>query len=125
MLNNLLTNAARHSPEATPIRVAAAPDGAHVGVSVADDGEGVAPERLPHLFHRHAGIEEGGGGGSGLLPKPRSRTMASSPGFAHRANAPPITFSFDETPNNSPWTDRTARWDSGTVNRKGAGTSGW
>jgi len=66
VLDNLLTNAARHSPEAAPIRVAAERDGAHVAVSVADDGEGVAPERLAHLFRRHAGLDGGVGGGSGL-----------------------------------------------------------
>ncbi len=66
VLNNLLSNAARHSPEAAPIRVAAVRDGAHVAVSVADDGEGVAPERLAHLFRRHAGMDGGVGGGSGL-----------------------------------------------------------
>ena len=66
ILDNLLTNAARHSPEASPIRVAAEPDEAHVAVSVADNGEGIAPEQLPHLFRRHAGIDEGVGGGSGL-----------------------------------------------------------
>ena len=66
VLDNLLTNAARHAPEAAPIRVAAVRDGAHVAVSVADDGEGIAPERIPHLFRRHAGIDGGVGGGSGL-----------------------------------------------------------
>ena len=66
VLDNLLTNAARHSPEAAPIRVAAEPEGAHVAVSVADDGEGIAPERLAHLFRRHAGLDGGVGGGSGL-----------------------------------------------------------
>ena len=65
VLDNLLTNAARHSPEASPIRVAAQADGAHVAVSVTDSGEGVPPERLVHLFRRHAGLD-GGGGGSGL-----------------------------------------------------------
>ena len=66
VLDNLLGNAARHSPEAAPIRVAAARDGALVAVSVADDGEGIAPERLAHLFRRHAGMDGGVGGGSGL-----------------------------------------------------------
>ena len=66
VLDNLLANAARHSPEGSPIRVAAQPDGALVAVSVADDGEGIAPEQLAHLFRRHAGIDEGVGGGSGL-----------------------------------------------------------
>ena len=57
VLDNLLANAARHSPETSPIRVAAAQDGAHVAVSVADEGEGVAPDALPHLFSRHTGAD--------------------------------------------------------------------
>ena len=67
VLDNLLSNAARHSPEGIPIRVAATRDGAVVDVSVADGGEGVPPERLPHLFRRHAGAGEGGGSGLGLV----------------------------------------------------------
>ena len=67
VLNNLFDNAARHSPEASPIRVAAEREGAHVAVSVADSGVGVGPERLPHLFRRHTGIDEGGGSGLGLV----------------------------------------------------------
>ena len=55
VLNNLLANAARHSPPSSVIRVAAAREGEHVAVSVADDGEGVAPELLPHLFRRNVG----------------------------------------------------------------------
>ncbi len=66
VLDNLLANAARHSPEIAPIRVAASRDGAQVEVSVTDAGEGVPPERLPHLFHRHAGGDAREGGGSGL-----------------------------------------------------------
>ncbi len=67
VLDNLLSNAARHSPETAPIRVAAERDGAQVDVSVADAGEGVPAERLPHLFRRHAGTGEGGGSGLGLV----------------------------------------------------------
>ena len=55
VLNNLLANAARHSPASSVIRVAASRDGEHVAFSVADDGEGVAPELLPHLFRRNVG----------------------------------------------------------------------
>ncbi len=54
VLNNLLSNAARQSPESAPIRVAAVRDGAHVAVSVADEGRGVAPDRLAHLFRKYA-----------------------------------------------------------------------
>ena len=68
VLDNLLANAARHSPETSPIRVAAARDGAHVAISVADEGEGVAPDALPHLFSRHTGADpRGRGSGLGLV----------------------------------------------------------
>ena len=66
VLNNLFSNAARHSPETSPIRVAAVHGGEEVEVSVTDAGEGVPPERLPHLFRRHAGVDAREGGGSGL-----------------------------------------------------------
>ena len=67
VLNNLFANAARHAPESSPIRVSAAPDGAHVAISVTDRGRGVPPERLPHLFRKHARVDdEGGIGGTGL-----------------------------------------------------------
>ena len=70
VLNNLFSNAARHAPETTPIRVVAAPDGVHVAVSVSDEGRGVPPEQLPHLFRKHAGLagddRERGGGRYGL-----------------------------------------------------------
>ena len=70
VLNNLLSNAARHSNVLSPIRVTAVPDGVHVAFSVADDGVGVPAERLPHLFRKFSQIdgEERGReiGGSGL-----------------------------------------------------------
>ena len=66
VLNNLFSNAARHSPESSPIRVSAVRDGAHVAVAVADEGRGVAPELVPHLFRKHAGAGEGGTLGYGL-----------------------------------------------------------
>ena len=62
VLNNLLANAARHTRIAATIRVAAARDGQHVALSVSDDGAGVPPELLPHLFDKHAG---GGSGTAG------------------------------------------------------------
>ena len=55
VLNNLLANAARHAPASSVIRVAAAREAEHVAFSVADDGEGVAPDLLPHLFRRNVG----------------------------------------------------------------------
>ena len=70
VLNNLLSNAARHSHELSPIRVSAVRDGGQVAFSVADDGVGVPAERLPHLFRKFSRLdgEERGRelGGSGL-----------------------------------------------------------
>ena len=70
VLNNLLANAARHSPVSSPIRVAAVRDGVHVEVSVSDEGRGVPQDLLPHLFQKHTGLGGGDGdrglGGSGL-----------------------------------------------------------
>ena len=59
VLSNLLSNAARHSPEASPIRVAATREGVHVAVSVSDQGRGVPPDQLPHLFQKHSGAAGG------------------------------------------------------------------
>ena len=67
VLNNLLANAARHSPETAPIRISAARDDMHVAVAVANEGRGIAPERLPHLFRKYPAAGDGEGGvGSGL-----------------------------------------------------------
>ena len=72
VLSNLLSNAARHSNEVSAIRVAAARDGVHVAFSVADDGVGLDPERLPHLFRKFSRLDgeergrETGGSGLGL-----------------------------------------------------------
>ena len=65
VLNNLLANAARFSPVSTPVRIGARLDGAHVAITVTDQGKGIAPERRPHLFRKYSG-EEGAGGGLGL-----------------------------------------------------------
>ena len=46
------------------------PDGVHVAISGSDEGRGVPPELLPHLFRKHAGRagedRERGGGRHGL-----------------------------------------------------------
>ena len=66
VLNNLLANAARHSPDTAAIRIAAERDGVHVAVSVSDEGRGIAPERLRHLFRKYPAPgdrEDGLGGG--------------------------------------------------------------
>ena len=62
VLNNLFSNASRHSPETSPIHVGAVRDGVHVAISVSDEGRGVPPEQLPYLFRKYA--DAGGGDGT-------------------------------------------------------------
>ena len=50
VITNLLTNASRNSHDTSTIRIETEFDGVHVSVSVADDGLGIEPERLLHLF---------------------------------------------------------------------------
>ena len=52
VLGNLLSNAARHSPEASVITVSAMREGVHVAVSVTNEGQGIPAERLPQLFRK-------------------------------------------------------------------------
>ena len=69
VLSNLLTNAARHSPEACVIWVYAVRQGVHVSVSVADEGRGIPADRLPRLFRKFSRFDaedEGGDTGLGL-----------------------------------------------------------
>ena len=66
VLDNLISNASRHAPESSPIRVGAAREEAHVAVSVSDEGPGVAPEQLPQLFRKRVGGGDGTTAGQGL-----------------------------------------------------------
>jgi signal transduction histidine kinase len=56
VLRNLLVNALRHTPAGGSVRVSArrleAADDGRVEITVADDGPGIDPEHLPHLFDR-------------------------------------------------------------------------
>jgi signal transduction histidine kinase len=66
----LLDNAIRHTPSGGTIRVAVAatPDG-QARIAVRDEGEGIAPEHLPHVFerfYRADGARGRSSGGTGL-----------------------------------------------------------
>ena len=63
VIGNLLANAARHSPEASPIRVNACKEGVLIAVSVADEGRGIPADQLPRLFRSFSEDPAGEGRG--------------------------------------------------------------
>ena len=89
VLNNLLSNAARHSPTNSPIGVEAAREDAYVAISVSDEGRGIAPDRLPHLFRKRASPTGGTGLGlaicKGLVEAHGGRIRAESGGTGQGA----------------------------------------
>jgi len=71
VLANLLDNALRHTPPGGTVEIRAERDGEEVELTVADTGEGIPPEHLPHLFERFYRVDSArtrsrGGSGIGL-----------------------------------------------------------
>jgi two-component system sensor histidine kinase BaeS len=71
VLGNLLDNALRHTPAGGTVTVSADRDRSGVRITVADTGEGIAAEHLPHVFERFyradaARDRDRGGSGIGL-----------------------------------------------------------
>ncbi len=69
VFSNLLTNAARHTGPGGEITLTVRGGDRNAIVTVADTGEGIAPEHLPHLFERFYRVESSrsrGKGGTGL-----------------------------------------------------------
>ena len=67
VINNLLSNAARYSSESGPIRIGAVREGVEVAISIQDEGRGVPPDLLPHLFRKYVRVgDERGIRGTGL-----------------------------------------------------------
>ena len=58
VLHNLFENAARNSPASSPIKVAVYQEGAHIAISVSDEGRGIPPKSLPYLFEKYTGVSE-------------------------------------------------------------------
>jgi signal transduction histidine kinase len=52
ILDNLVNNALNHTPSGGTIQMQASRQGDHILVLVADDGNGILPQDLPHIFER-------------------------------------------------------------------------
>ena len=61
LFGNLISNAVRYA--ASEIRLTCRTDGGEVVAVVADDGEGISPEDMPHIFER---FYRGRGGKHGI-----------------------------------------------------------
>ncbi|MGF1661277.1 MAG: sensor histidine kinase [Kineosporiaceae bacterium] len=95
IVGNLLDNALRHTPDGGVVTVAVSPDGEDGLLSVADTGEGFAPEHLPHVFdrlyrgdpsrHHH----DGDGSGLGLtISRALARRMSGDLQASNREDGP-------------------------------------
>jgi len=90
VLGNLIDNALRHSPASRSVTVTArgSRDG-YVELSVADEGTGIAPEDLPHVFDRfYRSKDETAGSGAGL-GLAISREIVRAHGGEIRVESPP------------------------------------
>jgi len=83
---NLLANAVRHAPQKSVVRIDVETTATGVTVRVTDQGDGIRPEDLPHIFD---GFYKGAGSsGSGLgLTIARSLIAAHGGTIAVRAPA--------------------------------------
>jgi signal transduction histidine kinase len=69
VLNNLISNALRHTPSGGEIKVDARRTASGVEVTISDTGEGIRPQDIPHIFERFYRGEKSrnrGTGGAGL-----------------------------------------------------------
>jgi signal transduction histidine kinase len=106
VLTNLLTNALRYTPTRGSVEVGAMRQGASVAFRVRDDGIGIAPEALPHVFDRFYRVDKSrsralGGSGIGLtiakalVEAMGGRITAESPGLDQGST---VTFTLPVAP---------------------------
>lgn len=66
VLENLLANALRYAPPASTVRLTATVEVDRVAFAVTDEGPGIAPDLLPHIFDRFVKSDRSPGSGLGL-----------------------------------------------------------
>jgi two-component system OmpR family sensor kinase/two-component system sensor histidine kinase BaeS len=91
VLNNLLSNALRHTPPHGTVAVAPTAVDAGLQITITDSGDGIAPADLPHLFDRFYRTDQSrnrqtGGSGLGLAI---ARQLVEAHGGCIWAESPP------------------------------------
>jgi two-component system phosphate regulon sensor histidine kinase PhoR len=69
MINNLVSNAVKYTPDGGTITLSLSQEGDWARFEVTDTGIGISPEHLPHLFDRFYRVDKArsrAGGGTGL-----------------------------------------------------------
>jgi two-component system sensor histidine kinase KdpD len=87
-LSNLLSNAARHTPENTEVRLIARTEADNLILEVEDDGPGIPPELLGSLFNKFSRAPHASPGGVGLGLSLVKGFVEAQGGDATAANRP-------------------------------------
>jgi signal transduction histidine kinase len=87
-LANVLDNALRHTPRGGTVDVACGEDAGQAFVRVIDDGPGIAPDLLPHLFELTARTTSSSRMGAGLGLTIAARLLRNQGSTIDAANAP-------------------------------------
>jgi signal transduction histidine kinase len=98
VLENLVENALRHTPESGRVSVRLVPEGRLLHVEVEDTGCGIAPDELPRIFERFyrvaSGASDTGGSGLGLAISKRMLDLHECPLEARSTLGQGTTFAF-------------------------------
>lgn len=98
VLENLLDNALRYTPEGGLITISLLPENEKIAVQVQDTGVGIRPEDLPHIFERFYRVQNPaalpGGAGLGLAIARRILELHGSPLEVDSAPDQGTTFRF-------------------------------
>jgi two-component system, OmpR family, sensor histidine kinase KdpD len=100
VLFNLLDNAAKYAPADSAIRLRAGREGDHVRLQLLDEGDGIPPDDLEHIFDKfyrvHAGDHRRAGTGLGLaICRGFVEAMGGKITAANRSDRPGAIFTID------------------------------
>jgi signal transduction histidine kinase len=107
VVENLVANALRHTPDRGCIELRAESANGAIVISVADSGTGVPPEHLPYVFDRFYKVDEArtnGAGGSGLglsIAKAIVERHGGTIGLASQPGRTVFTIRLPQTPDGS------------------------